>query len=223
MLLLEMIPYEMGVYFEAVLDTVLLAILSSPIIYFWVIRPFVSARDKALAQISHMAATDPLTGLANRRLTLKHLDSLIATSARHKDHGAVLLIDLDGFKPINDSHGHEAGDAMLIGIADRLRSAVRAGDTVGRLGGDEFVVLLSRLDADARIASDHALRIAEKLVCLIGKPVDFNGKTLHIGASIGIRLLGTQKLDTETAMREADRAMYQAKQTGKGCVAFPEI
>lgn len=173
MLLLEIIPYKMSAYFEAVLDTALLAILSSPAIYFWVVRPFVSARDRALMQVGHMAATDPLTGLANRRLILKHLDSLIATSARHKDHGAVLLIDVDEFKPVNDSRGHAAGDAVLIRIADRLRSAVRAGDTVGRLGGDEFVVLLSRLDA-------------------------------------------------ETAMRDADHAMYQAKQRGKGCVVFPE-
>jgi two-component system cell cycle response regulator len=222
MLVLRAIPHEAGTYSEAVLDTALLAVLSTPAIYIWIIKPFVDARDEALAQISHLALTDPLTQLANRRLISKHLGKIIAGSVRHKDHGAVLLIDLDGFKPVNDSHGHEAGDAVLVEIAERLRSIVRSEDVVGRLGGDEFVVLIHRLGADERIAHHRALRIGEKLINTINKPFDFNGKTLHVGASIGIRLLGFEELDTETAISEADIAMYRAKETGRGCAVFFE-
>ena len=222
MLVLRVIPHEAGTYSVAVLDTALLAVLSIPAIYIWVIKPFVDARDEALSQISHLALTDPLTQLANRRLISKHLGKIIAGSVRHKDHGAVLLIDLDGFKPVNDSHGHETGDAVLVEIAERLRSIVRSEDVVGRLGGDEFVVLIHRLGADERIAHDRALRIAEKLINTINKTFDFNGKTLHVGASIGIRLLGFEELDTETAISEADIAMYRAKEAGRGRAVFFE-
>lgn len=222
MLVLGTIPHEASTYTEAVLDAALLVVLSTPAIYMWVIKPFVIARDEALAQISHLAHVDPLTRLANRRLLLKHVEKAVAGGVRHKDYGAVLLIDLDGFKPINDRHGHEAGDAVLVEIAERLRSIVRSEDVVGRLGGDEFVVLIHRLGADERVAREKALRIAEKLVNSVDVPFDFNGKTLHVGASIGIRLLGFEELDTETAIKEADIAMYRAKQAGGGCAAFFE-
>jgi diguanylate cyclase (GGDEF)-like protein len=183
-------------------------VLSIPAIYIWVIKPFVHARDDALAQISHLALTDPLTQLANRRLISKHLGTIIAGRVRHKDYGAILLIDLDGFKPVNDDHGHDAGDALLVEIAARLRSIVRSEDVAGRLGGDEFVVLIYRLSADERIAHDMALRISENLIRMVNKPFDFNGKILQVGASIGIRLLGFEEMDTVAAMSEADIAMY---------------
>lgn len=182
----------------------------------WVIKPFVNARNEALDQLNHLAYVDPLTQLANRRLFSKHLEKAVAGSVRHKDYGAVLLIDLDGFKLINDRHGHEAGDAVLVEIAERLRAIVRAEDIVGRLGGDEFVVLIHRLGADECVAREQVLRIAEKLINSVDTPFDFNGKTLHFGASIGIRLLGFEEPDTETALRESDIAMYRAKQAGGG-------
>lgn len=226
MLLLHTFPVEMGAYFEAALDTVLLTMLSTPAIYIWVIKPFVDARDEALAQINHLALTDPLTQLPNRRLISDQLGKIISSSVRHKDHGAALLIDLDGFKLVNDSHGHEAGDALLVAIAERLRSVVRTEDVVGRLvgrlGGDEFAVLIHRLGADESIANDRALVVAKKLINTISKPVNFNGTTLHVGASIGIRLLGFDKSDTETVISEADIAMYQAKNAGKGCAVVFE-
>ncbi|NOZ09933.1 MAG: GGDEF domain-containing protein [Gammaproteobacteria bacterium] len=222
MLILRVIPHEVAAYSEATLDTALLVMLSTPAIYIWVIKPFVDIRDEALAQISHLALTDPLTQLANRRLISKHLGKIMAGSARHKDHGAVLLIDLDRFKSVNDSYGHEAGDAMLVETAARLRSIVRSEDVVGRLGGDEFVVLISRLGADDRLARDMALRVAENLINVISKPFDFKGGALRVGASIGIRLLGFEELDTETVMNEADIAMYRAKEAGRGCAVFFE-
>jgi len=222
MLLLRAIPHEAGTYSEAILDAALLVVLSTPAIYIWVIKPFVDARDEVLAQISHLALTDPITQLGNRRFISKHLGNIIAGSVRHKDHGAVLLIDLDGFKFVNDSYGHEAGDALLVEIAKRLQSIVRSEDVVGRLGGDEFIVLLQRLGGDERIAHDRALRLAEKLIDLTNMPFDFSGKTLHVGASVGIRLLGFGELDTETAIHEADIAMYRAKEAGRGRAVFFE-
>lgn len=222
MLVFGAIPHEANTYSEAVLDAVLLVVLSTPPIYIWVIKPFVIARDEALAQISHLAHVDPLTQLANRRLLSRHLEKTVAGIVRHKIYGALLLLDLDGFKPVNDAHGHDAGDAVLVEIAKRLQSITRSEDIVARLGGDEFIVLINHLDADERMAHDKASRIARKLIGLVNKPFDFNGKTLHVGASIGIRLLGFEELDAETAIRDADIAMYRAKQAGKGCAVFFE-
>ena len=220
--LLQVIPHDAEPYSVAVFDTASLALLSIPAIYIWVINPFVQARDKALAQASCLALTDPLTKLANRRLLLSHLEKLITSCARHNSHGAVLLIDLDGFKLINDRHGHETGDAVLIEIARRLQSMVRSEDVVGRLGGDEFIVLLHSLDGDERKARDAALQVAEALIEAIRKPFNFNDKTLQVGSCIGVRLLGFEVQDTDTAIREADSAMYRAKETGRGRAVFFE-
>src|SRR3990167_7000117 len=133
MLVLGTIPHEASTNAEAVLDAVLLATLSTPAIYLWVIRPFVTARDEALVQVGRLALTDPLTHLANRRLISEHLGLAIAASVRHHEYGAVLVLDLDGLKAVNDIHGHKAGDAVLVGVAERLPSMIRAEDVVGRL------------------------------------------------------------------------------------------
>jgi len=199
-----------------VIDTILLAILAAPLIYVWVIEPFVSARDASLTEVKRLAFTDPLTHLANRRLISDHLGKAIAGSVRHRDYGAVLLIDLDGFKPINDTYGHQAGDAILVEVAERLQSSVRSEDVVGRLGGDEFIVLIHRLGADRQIANQKVLRLVGKLIETVNKPFGINGQHLHVGVSIGIRLLGLEEMDTEAAIREADMAMYRAKQAGRG-------
>jgi diguanylate cyclase (GGDEF)-like protein len=222
MLVLGVIPHEVSTFFEAVLDVASLVLLSTPPIYIWVIKPFVDARDEALAQISHLAYVDPLTQLANRRLLSKHLEKVVAGVIRHKVYGALLLLDLDGFKPINDAYGHDAGDAVLVEVVKRMQSIARSEDIVARIGGDEFVVLISHLDVGERVAHDKALRIAKKLINLVNNPLHFHGKTLHLGVSIGIRLLGFEELDTETAIREADIAMYRAKQAGGGCAVFFE-
>lgn len=220
MLVLRFVPFEMNTFSEAALDVTLLAALSAPSIYIWVIKPFVNARDEALVQISHLAFTDPLTQLANRRHLLKHLERVIASSARHKIYGALLVIDLDGFKLVNDVHGHDAGDAVLVEIAKRFVSSIRSEDVAGRLGGDEFVVLVDHIDIDKHNANDKALRIADKLINLANIPFEFNGKTLQVGASIGISLLGFEHLDTDAAINKADIAMYRAKKTGKGHAVF---
>ncbi len=223
MLVLGTIPHEASTNAEAVLDAVLLAALSTPAIYLWVIRPFVTARDEALVQVGRLALTDPLTHLANRRLISEHLGLAIAASVRHHEYGAVLVLDLDGLKAVNDIHGHKAGDAVLVGVAERLPSMIRAEDVVGRLGGDEFVVLIHRLGTDQPAARDRALVIADKLIALVRQPFEFNGTTLRVGASIGIRLLGSSTLDAPTALHEADVALYRAKDAGRGrAVLFEE-
>lgn len=220
MQLLASIPYKAGSSLEALIDTVLLVAFSTPPIYVWVVKPFVNARDDALAQISHLAFTDPLTQLANRRLLTKHLEKIIAANVRHGTCGAVLLLDLDDFKHVNDAHGHDTGDAVLVEIARRLQTGIRAEDVVGRLGGDEFVVLAGRLDTDPQRARNSVTRIAESLIKLLSEPFVFEGQPLHIGASIGVRLLGPEALDTKSAISDADTALYRAKHAGKGCTAF---
>jgi two-component system, cell cycle response regulator len=220
MLALALIPFELSKYTEAILDVTLLVAISTPFIYTWVIKPFVKARDEALAQIGSLALTDPLTNLANRRHLLIHLERMIASSVRHKIYGALLVIDLDGFKLVNDTHGHDAGDAVLVEIAKRFVSSLRSEDVAGRMGGDEFVVLIDHIDADEQQAQSKALRIADKLIKLANIPLDFNGTHLHVGASIGICLLGVEHLVADAAISKADVAMYRAKKIGKGCAIF---
>ena len=220
MLALGSIPHEASTLSEAVIDTGVLIIFSIPPIFLWVIRPFVTARDQALAQISHLAHVDPLTQLANRRLMLTHLEKALAAISRHKMYGALLLLDLDEFKPVNDAHGHNAGDALLVEIARRMLSLTRSEDIVARLGGDEFLVLITNLDLDTQRASDKASVVARNLIDLVSKPFDYHGATLQVTASIGIRLLGIDDVDAETAINQADRAMYQAKQAGRACAVL---
>jgi len=211
MLLLGSIHHDVSMLGEALLDVLLLAVLSTPPIWFLVIRPFVHARDEALERVSRMAFTDVLTGVPNRRMLTAHLQQAMASEARHGDHGALLLVDLDGFKSINDVHGHDAGDAILVAVAARLRATTRAEDVVGRLGGDEFAVLVNRLDADLETARQLARSIAEKMFDEIKRPVDYRGKPLFPSASIGVRILDASGTTADVALRDADQAMYRAK------------
>jgi len=210
-------------HFIAPFNAAILIAITTPLIYFLVIKPFIIAHDEVLAKINHLAYSDPLTQLANRRFFLRHLEMAVSSTVRHKIYGALLLLDLDGFKLINDTHGHDAGDAVLVEIAKRLQSITRTEDVVGRLGGDEFVVLIDYLDVDKGIAHDKVSRITTKLINHINNPIDLNGKMLHVGVSIGIRLLSFEKVEAETAISEADIALYRAKQAGRGCAVFFEI
>ena len=163
-------------------------------------------------QLQALAHTDPLTGLANRLL----LDARLEQSMQHarRSHGqiALLLVDLDHFKAINDSRGHAIGDEVLRATADRLRAAVREVDTVARVGGDEFVVVLTALSGAA-----DAERLAEKLVTSIGEPMRVLGMPTECSASIGVALFGGGELTSAELMRRADRAMYAAKEAGRNC------
>jgi diguanylate cyclase (GGDEF)-like protein len=212
---------QLSFFQDAVLNIFSLVILATPVIYFWVVKPFVKAHNHAIDQIQQLSWIDPLTQLANRRLILRHMEKTLSSAVRHKVYGAVMMIDLDDFKPINDIHGHEAGDAILTEIAKRLVSITRTEDIVGRLGGDEFIVILGDLNTDKQHALDRAELVANRLIQTINKPLDFNGKQLKVSASIGIRFLDYEKIATvDQLFSNADSAMYLAKNNGKGNAAF---
>ncbi|ABM04619.1 diguanylate cyclase [Psychromonas ingrahamii 37] len=215
---------NLNIYAEAILDVALLTLFSTPFIFYWVIKPFVDERDVTLAELSDMAHSDPLTKLPNRRHLELHFDQFIAGSLKKSIRGALMLVDLDGFKLINDIYGHDAGDAVLIEVALRLNATVREEDIVSRLGGDEFVILIHHINSVESSATDTISGIAEKLVKIIMEPIDYKGNKLQVGASIGVRMLEFEEIDTETLIQDADKAMYHAKQAGKGrAVFFEEI
>jgi diguanylate cyclase (GGDEF)-like protein len=173
-----------------------------------------------------LAFFDVLTGLPNRRLLMDRIDKLLASSQRGATYSAVMFVDLDRFKTINDARGHAVGDAVLCQAAARLEQVVRKADTVARIGGDEFVVLLGHLSADLAGASQAAMIVAEKIRIAIGQDVEIEGQLYSCTASIGVTLLprpdsaGHQSaLDL---LREADTAMYRAKSGGRNGIAFFE-
>ncbi|MEW6983800.1 diguanylate cyclase [Colwelliaceae bacterium 6471] len=210
------LTFEIGAYAEVFLDVVILVTLSTPLIYIWVIKPYVVARDDAMDQVTHMACHDSLTQLANRHLLKEFLEKVISQFVREQSYGAVIYIDLDGFKAINDNYGHDAGDATLVSVAKRLSAIVRNEDIVSRVGGDEFVVVLSQLGCDAQLANKRALILAERVLDELNKDIYFNDATLKIGASIGLRLLAPETISTDYVLKDADTAMYLAKHAGKG-------
>jgi diguanylate cyclase (GGDEF)-like protein len=223
MLLLGGIAHDLSEPLEALVDVASLIAVTTPVLYFWIVRPFVKQRDEAMARLEQIADTDPLTGLANRRLLAAHFAKYEAARLRQKTFGALLLADLDGFKPVNDSLGHEAGDRLLHEVARRLESSVRKEDVVSRLGGDEFVILTSPLGPDEATAREEALRIAGKLRQAIARPFEVDGRTVTVDLSVGIRMLGAGEVAFNTVIRDADQAMYRAKQAGKDRVrVFPD-
>lgn len=159
------------------------------------------------AHLAQAAATDPLTGLVNRSGLAQGATRVLSDGAAH----ALMLLDLDRFKPINDTHGHDAGDVVLRAVAARLQAQFRAGDIVARLGGDEFVVLLANPLPDEQLAA-----LARRLDAAVREPVDFQGQALTVGASTGIARSPQDGRTLTDLMRCADQAMYQAKQTGSG-------
>lgn len=175
----------------------------------------VSSERAAEAQLQHMAHHDVLTGLLNRLSLKGRLDQALAAARREGTKVALLFIDLDRFKVINDTLGHHIGDKLLIEVADRLRDSVRDSDVVARLGGDEFVIMLSGMEH-----SGSAAIIAEKLVRNIGDPYVIEGYDLYTTPSIGVALFPTDGEDGETLMKNADAAMYHAKAAGRNNFQF---
>lgn len=185
-----------------------------------------SAQKDYEAKITRLSFRDPLTDLANRTLLLSRLDQEIARAQRHRLFGALLLFDLDDFKPVNDSLGHSVGDEMLKGLAERLSDQIRTEDTLARIGGDEFVILFPELGANEEAAVLAARRIAERLHAVLDTPFVTAQITLHQSASIGITSFPAGPDDSAPeVLRRADAAMYEAKQAGKGAIRFfrPEI
>jgi len=174
----------------------------------------------AAEEIQRLAFYDPLTHLPNRRLLVDRLNQAIVASARNGVGGALLFIDLDHFKTLNDSLGHDIGDLLLQQVAERLISCVREGDTVSRLGGDEFVVMLEHLSTQAIEAAAQAEGVAEKILTALNKPFNLAEHEYHNTASIGIALFNDQSQSQEDLLKHADIAMYQAKKTGRNALCF---
>ena len=167
-------------------------------------------------ELGRLAHHDTLTGLPNRRLLTDRLEQALARAERNGTHLAVLFLDLDGFKPINDKLGHEAGDAALVQVAQRLSKVVRESDTLARVGGDEFVVVVDDLDSDTSSATSAASLVADKCIEKLAQPFEILGENCQLGASIGIAL-GTGKHNGHDLLLTADQAMYRAKRAGRGC------
>ncbi|MDP2006824.1 MAG: EAL domain-containing protein [Rubrivivax sp.] len=180
----------------------------------------ISARKAAEEQIRNLAFYDPLTGLPNRRMLFDRLHQATATSARHGHHGAVFFIDLDHFKVLNDTLGHDHGDLLLQEVARRLLACVRGEDTVARFGGDEFVVMSVGLAADARSAATQAAVVAEKILLAVSQPAQLGLHSHTLTPSIGVGLFRGRELASEDILKRADLAMYQAKAAGRGTVRF---
>jgi len=180
----------------------------------------ISDRKRAEEEIQNLAYKDSLTGLSNRRHLLDRLHIALATSARTMQYGALLFLDLDKFKVINDTQGHSDGDLLLIEVARRIVTCVREVDTVARQGGDEFVVLVERLGTSLEEASRMAAKIAETIRMALAEPYQINHMNIHSSSSIGVSLFCGQDKNVEELIKRADMAMYQAKDGGRNRIRF---
>lgn len=180
----------------------------------------VTARKIAQEKIQQLAFYDPLTMLPNRQLLIDRLKQTIASIARSNRNGALLFIDLDNFKTLNDTLGHDVGDLLLKAVADRLVSCVRKSDTVARLGGDEFVVMLTHLSNNLLECADQAKKVAEKILSFLNHAYHLNGHAHQSTPSIGVTLITKQSNSVEAILKQADLAMYQAKAAGRNTLRF---
>jgi len=173
----------------------------------------ITERKVVEEKLTKLAMYDPLTGLPNRTNFFEKLSFSLAQSKRTKSNVALLFIDLDGFKAINDTLGHDAGDQLLMEVAQRLRSCIRESDASARMGGDEFMVILNNLDNTGY--AEGAILVADKIIKAINQPTTINGQSCHVGASIGIAIYPNHTQNTDELINIADSAMYLAKGRGK--------
>ncbi|MBI5438947.1 MAG: diguanylate cyclase [Nitrosomonadales bacterium] len=197
--------------------------------HFVAIMQDITERKQAEEQISNLAFYDTLTQLPNRRLLNDRLEQTMAASKRSGHYGALMFLDLDNFKPLNDTYGHGVGDLLLVTVAYRLVDCVRETDTVARFGGDEFVVMLGELDADKGESATQAGLVAEKIRAALAEPYSLKFKheggdestvEHHCAASIGVVLFINHDASPEDIIKWADMAMYQAKEGGRNSVRF---
>lgn len=180
----------------------------------------ITERKQAEDEIKNLAFYDPLTGLPNRRLLLDRLKQAIATCSRTARHGALLFIDLDHFKTLNDTRGHDVGDKLLQQVAKRLSACVREGDTVARLGGDEFVVMLEDLSESLPDAAAQTETVGEKILATLNQPYDLDGCICHSTPSVGVTLFSEHHGTLDDLLKRADLAMYQSKAAGRNTLHF---
>jgi len=189
----------------------------------------ISERLREEDDIRNLAFYDTLTQLPNRRLLNNRMNQAMAASKRSRRYGALMFLDLDNFKPLNDTHGHSVGDILLVEVARRISSCVREMDTVARFGGDEFVVLLNELDADKAQSAVQASNVAEKIRAILSEPYELKylneGKAettveYHSSASIGTVLFVNHEASAEDILKWADMSMYRAKEAGRNLIRF---
>ena len=189
--------------------------LSGQITHLIAVKEDVTIRKSYEEQLLHQANYDSLTGLPNRLLVLDRLTLALAYAKRHELSVAVLFIDLDNFKRVNDTLGHEVGDKLLVEVAQRFSRVMRDGDTVARLGGDEFLVVVPDV-----AGQKQAEKVSEKVIDTLSGPIELEGREVYIGASIGVSLYPDDGRDSAILLRNADAAMYMAKESGRNTFRF---
>ncbi|MHA7817015.1 MAG: putative bifunctional diguanylate cyclase/phosphodiesterase [Pseudohaliea sp.] len=231
-LVLAIVPYTLRLFLEGNLEAMQLGLMA--LLYLVLMSVFARRvnetvvggfrmshlRERAEAAAERQALYDDLTGLPNRRLLLDRLRQARARALRHGTGAAVLFLDLDHFKRINDSLGHSAGDEVLVEVSRRLKAELRAEDTACRLGGDEFVILLTELDGTVERGVQTTHHIAERIRGAVTRPVTVQGMQLHLSTSMGASLLPSDSDDIEDLLRHADTAMYRAKDEGRNTIRF---
>jgi diguanylate cyclase (GGDEF)-like protein/PAS domain S-box-containing protein len=180
----------------------------------------ITARKAAEREIEQLAYFDPLTQLPNRRLLMHRLQQALTSTSESRRKGALLFIDLDNFKILNDTIGHDVGDRLLCSVAQRLNSSVRAGDTIARFGGDEFVVMLENLSHSGEEAAAQAGKVGEKILAALNRPYTIGKRVLHSTPSIGVAFFGDSGSSVDELVKQADIAMYQAKAAGRNALRF---
>jgi diguanylate cyclase (GGDEF)-like protein/PAS domain S-box-containing protein len=183
----------------------------------------ITERKAAETEIRNLAFYDALTGLPNRRLLMDRLSQALAHSARHKRSGALLFLDLDNFKDLNDTLGHDKGDQLLKQVAQRLQLCVREGDTVARLGGDEFVVMLQDLSEEPSAAASQVEFVGEKVLQTLNQPYLLTDTTHRSTSSVGVTMFGDKAEKPDDLLKRADLAMYQAKAAGRNTLRFFDV
>ena len=179
-----------------------------------------SERKAAEEEINQLAYYDPLTRLPNRRLLMDRLQQALAASARHHRSGALLMLDLDNFKTVNETRGHDRGDALLLQVAHRLRSCVHEDDTVARQGGDEFVVVLEDLGDGPEEAAARAEDVGQRILGMLREPYQIDGDAHHSSLSMGVTIYSGTRETVDELLKRADLALYQAKNAGRDTLRF---
>ena len=179
-----------------------------------------SERKAAEEEINQLAYYDPLTRLPNRRLLMDRLQQALAASARHHRSGALLMLDLDNFKTVNETRGHDRGDALLLQVAHRLRSCVHEDDTVARQGGDEFVVVLEDLGDSPEEAAARAEEVGQRILGVLREPYQIDGDAHHSSLSMGVTIYSGTRETVDELLKRADLALYQAKNAGRDTLRF---
>ena len=209
-----------GSWFWVELEMVMVPTPSGGMAHWVIVGRDITQRKAAEDEIHHLAFYDPLTELPNRLSLLERLDAVLTKGARGQHQGALMFIDVDNFKILNDTLGHHKGDLLLQKIAARLSACIRKNDTVARLGGDEFVVMLEDLSGDPEVATERARVVAEKILSHLREPFDLDGYLHYATSSIGVTSLNGQYDNISDLLKQADLAMYQAKTLGRNTVCF---